>query len=1059
MNAIIDAALNRSRMVLTALVLLLLGGLYAYIAIPKESNPDVNIPIIYVSMTLDGVSPEDAERLLVRPMEQELRSIEGVKEMTATAYEGGGNVILEFDAGFDIDLALLDVREAVDLAKPDLPEEADEPTVNEVNLSLFPVLVVTLSGDVPERTLVDLANNLQDRIETIPSVLEADIAGDREEMVEIIIDPLLVESYGLSGDDVATVVNRSNRLVAAGNLDTGDGRFSIKVPGLIENLDDLLNMPVKTSGDAVVRFRDIAEVRRTYKDPEGFARVNGQRAVALEISKRTGENIIETIEAVRAVVEEERARWPDSVQVAYTQDQSDDIRTMLSDLQNNMVSAILLVMFIIVGTLGLRTAGLVGVAIPGSFLVSMLVLMGMGLTVNIVVLFALILAIGQVIDGAIVVTEFADRKMADGLTPRDAYATAAKRMAWPIIAGTCTTLAAFFPLLFWPGVVGEFMKYMPITLFATLLSSLLMALIFIPALGAHVGRPQPAGDGLHALARGEHEDLTKLTGLTGAYVRTLSWALKRPATVILATTGILFGIWFYYVNNNNGVEFFPDVEPQQAIVLVHARGNLSIEQKDMLMREVETRVLELSDEFTAVYTRTGSAGEGSDVAEDVIGQISIELVDWEERRSADIILDDIRNRTSDLAGIRVETREPDQGPPVGKPIQVELTARNPSLLPQAVEDLRTYMEGLEGLIALEDDRPLPGVQWELSVNRAEAAKYGLDVMAVGQSVKLVTNGLVLGTYRPDDSDDEIDITLRYPEEWRSIEQLNHIRIVTPEGAVPISNFVTYTPQPMVGTLNRTNAQRVMTVGADVLPGHNVDAKVQEIRAWIDEGNLDPAVRATFGGEDEEQRAAEAFLSKAFMGALFIMAVILLTQFNSFYNTLLILSAVVMSTIGVIVGLIVTGQPFGIVMTGIGIIALAGTIVNNNIILIDTYDQLKESEPTAFEALLKTGAQRMRPVLLTALTGALGLIPMMLSVNIDFIARDVTVGAPSTQWWIQLSTAMVFGLSFATGLTLLVTPSALMIRANLRARKLRRRERKRAARMAASGPAPAEGGAD
>lgn len=1059
MNAIIDAALNRSRMVLTALVLLLLGGLYAYIAIPKESNPDVNIPIIYVSMSLDGVSPEDSERLLVRPMEQELRSIEGVKEMTATAYEGGGNVVLEFDAGFDIDLALQDVREAVDLAKPDLPEEADEPTVHEVNLSLFPVLVVTLSGDVPERTLVDLANNLQDRIETIPSVLEADIAGDREEMVEIIIDPLLVESYGLSGADVATVLGRSNRLVAAGNLDTGDGRFSIKVPGLIEDLDDLLNMPVKTSGDAVVRFRDIAEVRRTYKDPEGFARVNGQRAVALEISKRTGENIIETIEAVRAVVEQEQARWPDSVQVAYTQDQSDDIRTMLSDLQNNMVSAILLVMFIIVGTLGLRTAGLVGVAIPGSFLISMLVLMGMGLTVNIVVLFSLILAIGQVIDGAIVVTEFADRKMADGLSPRDAYATAAKRMAWPIIAGTCTTLAAFFPLLFWPGVVGEFMKYMPITLFATLLSSLLMALIFIPALGALVGRPQPAGDGLHALARGEHEDLTKLTGLTGAYVRTLSWALARPVTVILTTVAVLFGIWFYYVNNNNGVEFFPSIEPQQAVVLVHARGNLSIEQKDMLMREVEARVLELSDEFTAVYTRTGAGSEGNDVAEDVIGQISIELVDWEERRAASVILDDIRDRTGDLAGIHVETRVPDEGPPVGKPIQVELSAQDPDLLPQAVVDLRAYMEGLDGLIALEDDRPLPGVQWELSVNRAEAAKYGLDVMAVGQSVKLVTNGLVLGTYRPNDSDDEIDITLRYPEEWRSIEQLNHIRVVTPDGAVPISNFVTYTPQPMVGTLNRTNGQRVMTVGADVLPGHNVDAKVQEIRAWIDAGNLDPNIRAAFGGEDEEQRAAQAFLSKAFMGALFIMAVILLTQFNSFYNTLLILSAVVMSTIGVIVGLIVTGQAFGIVMTGIGIIALAGTIVNNNIILIDTYDQLKDSEPSAFEALLKTGAQRMRPVLLTALTGALGLIPMTLALNIDFIARDISIGAPSTQWWIQLSTAMVFGLTFATALTLIVTPSALMIRANSRARKLRRRERKRAARAAAAGAAPAEAGAD
>ncbi len=578
MNALIDAAIHRSRTVIATLLLLLVSGTAAYIGIPKESDPDINIPIIYVSMNLDGISPEDSERLMVRPMEEELRSIEGVKEMSGSSYEGGGNVLLEFDAGFDVDTALQDVREAVDRVKPDLPEDADEPTVNEVNLSLFPVLVVTLSGDVPERTLVRLARDLRDEIESVPTVLEVSIAGDRKEIVEIIVDPLLVESYGLNGSEIAQVVSRSNRLVAAGTLDTGNGRFAIKVPGLFEQLEDILSLPVKVDGDAVVQFRDIATVRRTFEDPEGFARVDGYPAVALEVSKRTGENIIDTIEAVRAVVAEERSYWPDSVQVTFSQDRSEDIRMMLKDLQNNVISAVLLVMIVVVGALGIRTAGLVGIAIPGSFLTGILALSLLGLTVNIVVLFSLILAVGMLVDGAIVVTEYADRKMAEGLDRKIAYGMAAKRMAWPIIASTATTLAAFMPLLFWPGVVGEFMKYMPITLLATLSASLVMALIFVPTLGAYFGKFDGSADSaqMQALAGGDKADLSKVRGFTGGYLKVLGQALRHPAKVLLLAAMAMVGTWYYFGTHGKGVEFFPDVEPEQVIVMVHARGNLSV---------------------------------------------------------------------------------------------------------------------------------------------------------------------------------------------------------------------------------------------------------------------------------------------------------------------------------------------------------------------------------------------------------------------------------------------------------------------------------------------------
>ena len=494
MNAIIDAAVTHARTVLSIFLLLLISGTYAYVNIPKESSPDIDIPTIYVSMHLEGVSPDDAERLLIRPMEQELSTIEGVKEMKATSYQGGGNVVLEFNAGFDKDTALDDVRVAVDKVRPELPDEADEPSVQEVNFSLFPVLVVTLSGDVPERTLLKLGRALQDKIETIPSVLEAGIAGDREELVEIVVKPELLESYGLDGVEIINFFNLSNRLVAAGNLDTGAGRFAIEVPGLFESVFDVMDMPVRVIGDSAITVADIAEVRRTFKDPENFARLNGERALALEIVKRSGENIIDTIEKVRATVEAEQKLWPETIEVTYTQDESKTIRTMLLDLQNNVISAILLVMIVVVWALGVRAAGLVGVAIPGAFLTGILVIFGMGLTVNIVVLFSLILSVGMLVDGAIVVVEYADRKMSEGLHRREAYAEAAKRMSWPIISSTATTLAAFAPLLFWPDVVGEFMKYMPITLIAVLASSLAMALIFVPTLGALIGKAGAAND-------------------------------------------------------------------------------------------------------------------------------------------------------------------------------------------------------------------------------------------------------------------------------------------------------------------------------------------------------------------------------------------------------------------------------------------------------------------------------------------------------------------------------------------------------------------------------------
>ena len=1041
-------AFNRSRVVLLTLAFLLLAGLVAYVQIPKESNPDINIPVIYVSMTLDGVSPEDSERLMVRPVEEEVRGIEGVKEMRGIAYEGGGSVILEFEAGFNADLAEADVREAVDRVRPDLPDDMDEPTVNEVNFSLFPVITVALSGDVPERSLLRLARELRDELESIPSILDVSIGGNRDEVVEIIVDPLLIESYGIDGAEVLTLFDRSNRLVAAGTLDTGEGRFSVKVPGLIEDLDDIFEMPIAVDGDAVVELRDIATIRRTFDDRTSFARVDGLPTVTLEVIKRSGENSIETVETVRALVAEAQATWPAGVQVTFGQDLSEEIRIMLDELQNSVISAILLVMVVIIAVLGLRSAALVGLAIPGSFLTGILVIGIMGLTVNVVVLFALILAVGMLVDGAIVVVEYADRRMAEGASRRRAYGEAARRMAAPIGASTLTTLAAFFPLLFWPGVVGEFMVFLPITLTATLAASLAMALLFVPTVGALVGRTEARR--APAMAASDDGGSCPAGGGLALYLGLLRLALRHPGKLLLLSVGGLVGVWVLFGVLGRGVEFFPEVEPEQAIVLVHARGNMAIAEQDVLVRQVERRVLQFRDQFDMVYTRSGRSGgeaaTGEDVAEDVIGRIALEFRPWDERRPAAETLAGIRAATADLAGILVETRVPESGPPTGRPVQVELSARDPDLLPDAVARLRAFMDGLDGLVDLEDDRPIPGIEWQVEVDRPDAARFGLDLAAVGDAVKLVTNGLTVASYRPNDSTEEIDIIVRYPETWRTIEQLDNIRIVNADGVlVPISNFVERTARPSVGTLERVDGRRVMTVQADVAPGVLPDDMVGQIRTWLAADPLPAGVDWTFRGEDEEQREAAAFLTQAFAVALFLMALILVTQFNSFYSAGLVLSAVVMSTVGVLIGLMVTDQPFGIVMTGVGVIALAGIVVNNNIVLIDTFDRLRRDIADPVEAILRTGAQRLRPVLMTTVTTILGLMPMVLRVNIDFVSREVTVGAPSTQWWVSLATAIVFGLGFATILTLLVTPCALMVRENVNAWRARRRERWRLAR--------------
>jgi len=1031
MGTIVDLAISRARLTVVLLLFLFVAGWSAYLSIPKEAEPDVQIPLIYVSVSQRGISPEDAERLLLRPLETQLKSVTSVKEMRGAAYEGGGYVLLEFEAGFDSRRALADVRSKVDDAKRDLPRDADEPKVQEVNLSLFPILVVALGGDLPERTLVRLARSVKTAIEQTPGVLSAELRGARDEAVDVIVEPMLLKSYGVSLDDLVRSIGAGNSLVAAGALEGDSGRFAVKVPALIERPEDVLKLPIAASSGATVTLGDVAEVRPTFKDAVSITRVNGKSAVSIEVTKRTGANIVETVDAVKQTVDKLRPLLPPTLQITFQQDRSTNIRTMLNDLQNSVVTGLLLVAMIMLYTLGWRASLFIGLAVPGSFLAGILALSMSGLTVNIVVLFTLILAIGELVDNAIIVTEYAESRMAEGMRPREAYALAARRMAGPCFAATATRLVTFSPLLFWPGIVGEFMKYLPITFMATLIASLVFALVFTPTLGALIAKPQPV-------------QVKERVAERSAYLRLVRAAIARPGVTVLVTVAVLIGVFSAYAKFGNGVEFFPKVEPEYGLVHVRARGNLSLHEKDGLVRHVE-QALQGMAEIAKTYARVGERQRGSDeVPEDTIGTVQYEFVDWRQRRPADEIMDEIRRRTADVPGVVIEVTAPRAGPPTGKPVTLRLAAADPSNLQPAAKQVADLLRSMPELRDVDDGLPLPGIDWKLEVDKAEAAKYGASALTVGNAVQLVTNGLKVTEYRPNETDKSVDILLRFPPERRNLNELDNLRINTPAGAVPIGNFVDRVPEQRVSIIHRAQGQRIMTVTANVVDGVQSAEAQAKVLGALSEMKLPAGVTFQLKGEDEERQKAADFLSKAFGTAIFLIFATLLAQFNRFSSVFLIMSAVVFSTVGVFIGLLVTGQAFSVVMTGLGIISIAGIIVNNNIVLIDTYDQLRADGWEARAAIIETCIQRARPVVLTAITSVLGVLPIAFGINVDFLAREVTTGAPSTQWWVQLSTATVFGLGFATILTLVVTPAMLMGVANIAAWRRRRQNARRSA---------------
>ncbi len=1015
------------------MLLILVAGAMSRVSMPVEMTPNVTLPVVMVMVRHDGISPEDGARLLIRPIEKELKTLDGIEEIKATARESMVIVTAEFESSEDIKNAVADVREAVDRAKAEFPLDTKEPIVNELSPSPEPTIIVTFSGEnVTERELYSATKYYQRQLEMLPDVLTAGISGHRDEVVDVVIDPSRLEQYGLRIDEIIQTVRVNNLLIPAGEMDAAQGRFGIKVPALIETAADIRTLPIRNNSDGTVTLGDIADVRRTFKDPNGYSILNGKKTIALDVRKRITANEIRTVEAVRETVAQSRDLFSADMEIGYTFDSSVMTNDMISELQGNIITAMCLVLILVVATLGVKSGLLVGFSIPFCLLGALIVVNSLGYSFNFMVMFGLLLSLGMLIDGAIVVVEFASTKAAAGLSTRDAYISAVQRMAVPVIASTGTTLAAFLPLLFWPGVSGDFMSYLPITVFAVLGWSLMYALIFAPTLGIALARRRGKGKKLPENHQSEESAKTLFQPLIDVYLKALNPIIKSPIKFILASMLVIVGIFFAYGKFNGGQDFFAQIESQYGMLEVRAQGNLSIDEQ----REITLKVHEIVSEIEGVNNLYGYSSNdssvvyGSDVSRDQISSFLVELFPREQReKGSDVVFAAIREGISELPGIYATGQEMETGPPTGKDIQIQVSSSDRQALYKTVSQIRQWIDGnVEGIRNLQDTLPLAGIQWEVEVDRARAAMLGVNVADVGNMVQMVTGGIIIGEFRPDDADGEIEIRLRYPKQDRQLTTIDNLSVNTPNGPVSISSFSQRIAKPRVDAIQRYDMLETVLILGNSKDGYLADNQTNEIGAWIDQQDFGSSVKIRFRGANEEQANSAAFLSTAFSLAMSLMMIMLVMQFNSFYQAGLILFSVVLSTAGVLLGLIVTQATFSTVLTGVGIVALAGIVVNNNIVLIDTYNYLRRNNSllTSSEAVLAAAKSRFRPVMLTTVTTIVGLLPLANGISIDIVHRSYTVGGMVASWWQPLASAIVNGLAFSTILTLLLTPAMLLI---------------------------------
>lgn len=1021
---------NKVTIYILAFIILLMGAV-SYISLPRESSPDVKIPYIFIATVYQGVSPQDIENLVTQEIEKEVKGISGVKKVTSVSRESLSSISVEFTTDVVIDDALQKVRDKVSTAKTKMPQDIKEPVITEINFSELPILYVNLTGNIGAAELKLVGDRIKDKYEQIPGVLSSEVVGGIEREVKVDVNADRLKYYNISFNDVINTVSAENLNIPGGKVDVGKNSFLVRTPGEYKDPEKMRDLVIKSNNEKPVYIRDVAEVTYGYKDRQTYSRTEGQESVTLVLKKRSGANIIDIIDKAKEILEKEKSLIPPGVSYTMTGDQSKHIKSTLHELENGIITGVILVCLILFFFMGLKNAILVATSIPLSFLISFIILNMMGITLNMIVLFTLILVLGIIVDDAIVVIENIYRlQEKENYSPNDAAIEAPREVVFPVTIATLTIISSFIPLLFFPGIVGSFMKYMPITLIVCLLSSLFVAMIISPVQAAvfinyKEEKEKSRKKKFRPIARFlEHFD-EKFFGLSlKLYERAVRKSLKFRKTTIVLVFAILVGVFMLYGVFNNGVEFFPDVEPNSTNINIMTPIGTNIEETNDIAKKIEKNIPK-DKNIETIVVNVGSSNNPLDFSGEGIPNksvITINFIDKLDRETSSVeTVEKIRSAISEIPGGVIEIEKEQHGPPVGPPVNIEISGDDFIKLGELSEQIKRQIQDIPGLTDMKDDFDKTKPEIQVIVDREKAMLYGLSTAMIGSTVRTAINGTTASKYRV--GEDEYDVTVRLGKQQRNeIETLEGLYFTNNDGKkIPISSVASIKFAGSIGAINRKDLKRVVTISAKA-EGRLGNDVLKDVMTKLKDFKMPEGYNIQYTGEQEDQQESSQFLGKALIVALLLIFFLMVVEFNSVRVPVLIMISILLSLIGVLMGLIITRTPFGIIMTGIGVIALAGIVVRNAIVMLDFAEELRRRGLSRDEALVQAGIIRMRPIFLTAAATILGILPLASGVDFDWRTFSWLIGGENTAFWRPMGVAIIFGLMVSTFLTLVITPT-------------------------------------
>ena len=1012
--------LLRKKTISTLLLMISLLGIISYITFPKEERPEVNLKTVAVVASYQGLVSDDIEKLVTEPLERELMSLEGIKSVISISKDSLVQFMVQFHLNTDEENLSKFVRNKVEDSRSKLPDNVEIEDVREYDSSLFSEIKIGIYGDVPYRILHNVAEEYKSQFETIPNVTEVEINGAKEEIVKITVDPGLLEKHKVNIIEIVNALKSFNNLVPAGILADDNADFSIKVPGLYEDYEELKYLPIRSINNFVLELKDVAKIERSFLERKEYVKVNGYQALGMDVARKPGTNVLASYESVREILNNNIGKFHPNIEAIIIDDESISINQRIGAAENTVITAIILVMIIVIGILGIRSGLLIGFAIPVTYLFSILILDSIGMSYNLMTIFGLILAVGMLVDGPIVISEYARAEQERGVRRRDSYINASYNMFWPVIASALTTIAAFIPLVFWPDTIGQWLRVIPITVIVVLSCSLIVTLIFVPALGSMIEKKT---SDMSPVSENKNQFLIK------KYENVLKLAIDSPIKVASLSLLTFIMVILIYGKFGTGIQFFPDDKADGARINVTARGNLTTEEKTKYINEV----VEIIDKNPYVENYVANTVQRKHIwifdqnPSDIIAKVWMEFKNPDEILDPSIIIDELRRDFDKIVGYGIEIKENSISSVLnaGKPIEIEVSSSDKRLLAQTAEIIKSKLDNFPEIENAEIKYPITGLEWKYDIDRKQTSKFDVPIQSIGAIINIATDGLKIGTLRPKDTD-ELDIKIYLPDDQRTLENIETLKVNTMKGPLPISEFVSKKPVDKIYSIGRKDGERNLVIDADVSNNANTVEIITKLKEWVNTAGLPLEVNTKFIGEAEDSQSSVNFVTGAFIFALLAMFIILISLFNNFYHTFIILFSLVLSTTGIFVGLIVLQMNFNIIMTGLGIVACAGIVVNNNIILIDSYRKIKKNEPDKIKAIILSTKSRIRPILLTNITTVIGILPSALQLSINIFERTISYKSAETYFTEPLAWALVWGLSFAAVATLFVTPALLAL---------------------------------